>query len=236
MKNCRAEESGAGTGLFRQSSIIDHRSSVAGFTLLELLISLSIVGLILIIVFGALRIGSRAWERGERDVETHQRQRIVLELMGQQLASASPQEIRVGEEKPFYFKGDERSVAFTSRVAVLPTNRFGTVFVQYQVGEAEGGEGESLSFYEKRALFSGAPKGMDEPEEEDFLLLIPYMESLRFEYLGPPEGEEEDAPQWQEAWDPETDKGLPLGVRVSLVEKANMPPMRILAPIAAETE
>jgi len=78
-----------------QSSIINHQSSISsGFTLLELLISLSIVGLILLIVFGALRIGSRAWEKGERDVEAHQRQRIVLGLIKQQLASASLLEIK----------------------------------------------------------------------------------------------------------------------------------------------
>ncbi|HEX7533874.1 MAG TPA: prepilin-type N-terminal cleavage/methylation domain-containing protein [Syntrophales bacterium] len=36
-----------------------------GFTLLELLIALTITAMIVAIIFGALRIGIRAWEKGE---------------------------------------------------------------------------------------------------------------------------------------------------------------------------
>ena len=66
------------------------RDSSKGFTLLELLISLTIIGLILVIIFGALRIGVRAWEKGERDVESHQRRRVVLGLVKRQFASTYP--------------------------------------------------------------------------------------------------------------------------------------------------
>ncbi len=219
--------------VFYQSSIINHQSSISsGFTLLELLISLSIVGLILLIVFGALRIGSRAWEKGERDVEAHQRQRIVLGLIKQQLASASLLEIKIGDQKPFYLKGDDRSVAFISRVPVLPDNRVGMAYVQYVVQEEDEGDRERLSFYEKSGLLFGKDKEMEEPEEDDFLLLIPGIESLRFEYLKGPE-KDEDQPEWQEVWDPEADQGLPLAVRITFIEKPEMPPMRMIVRIAA---
>ena len=33
------------------------------------MISLTIMALVLVLVFGAFRIGSRAWEKGEKDVE-----------------------------------------------------------------------------------------------------------------------------------------------------------------------
>lgn len=222
--------------VFCQSSIINHQSSIsAGFTLLELLISLSIVGLILIIVFGALRIGSRAWEKGEREVEAHQRERIVLELVKQQLTSASLQEIKVGEQKPFYLKGNDRSVSFISRVPVLPDNWLGMAYVQYIVEDEEGGDRERLSFCEKSVLLLGKDKEMEEPEEDDFLLLIPGIESLRFEYLKGPE-EDGDQPKWQEEWDPETDQGLPLAIRITFIEKPEMPPIRMIARIAAEAK
>ena len=212
------------------------RSSFStGFTLLELLISLSIVGLILLIVFGALRIGSRAWEKGEKDVESHQRQRIVLDLMRQQLASAVQQEIEVEGEKPFFLKGDERSLAFTSRVAVVPENRIGTVFVQYSVQEEKGGEGEELRFYEKSSLFMGAGKGVEEPGEDDFILLIPQMEGLRFAYLKAPE-KEGDEREWQDAWDPGEDKGMPLAVRITFMEGPGKPGIRVIAPIESESD
>jgi len=186
-------------------------------------------------VFGALRIGTRAWEKGERDVEAHQRQRIVLGLVKQQLASASLQEIKMGDQKPFYLKGDDRSVAFISRVPVLPDNRVGMAYVQYAVQEEDGGDRERLSFYEKSVLLFGKDKEMEEPEEDDFLLLIPGIESLRFEYLKGPE-KDEDQPEWQGEWDPEEDQGLPLAVRIIFIEKPDMPPISMVVPIAAEAK
>ena len=43
----------------------------AGFTLLELLLALSIVGALLAIAFGGLRVAIAAWGRGEDRVEIH---------------------------------------------------------------------------------------------------------------------------------------------------------------------
>lgn len=54
---------------------------------MELLISLTIISVIVVIISGALRIGVRAWEKGEQDIETRQRYRIVLDLMKRQLTS-----------------------------------------------------------------------------------------------------------------------------------------------------
>ena len=207
----------------------------SGFTLLELLISLSIMGLILLIVFGALRIGSRAWEKGERDVEAHQRARIVLDLLKQQLASASLHEIKIGDEKPFYLKGNDRSVAFISRIPVLPGNSTGMAYVQYVVQDEVGGDRERLSFYEDSALLFAKDRDRNVPEKDDFIVLIPEIESLRFEYLKGSE-KDKDQPEWQEEWDPVEDQGLPIAVRIIFTEKPGMPQMRVIARIAAEAK
>ncbi|HNT58060.1 MAG TPA: prepilin-type N-terminal cleavage/methylation domain-containing protein, partial [Syntrophales bacterium] len=58
-----------------------------GFTLLELLISLTLLSVIAVLVFGALRLGVRAWEKGEATIETRQRERIVMDLLQRQMAS-----------------------------------------------------------------------------------------------------------------------------------------------------
>jgi len=44
-----------------------------GFTLLELLISMTILAMIVVIIFGAFRVGIRAWEKGEKDLGVRQR-------------------------------------------------------------------------------------------------------------------------------------------------------------------
>ena len=40
------------------------RNGAAGFTLLEMIVSFTILSLIVIGAFGALRMGTNAWERG----------------------------------------------------------------------------------------------------------------------------------------------------------------------------
>ena len=64
------------------------KPSSSGFTLLELILSLTILSVVLLLIFGALRVGTRAWEKGEKDVEIQQRRRAVLDLIQKQIASA----------------------------------------------------------------------------------------------------------------------------------------------------
>jgi general secretion pathway protein J len=133
---------------FRQSTI------PSGFTLLELMISLTIIGLVLVLVFGSLRIGARAWEKGERAVEIHQRQRVVLDNIKRQIASVCLREIRGDEEegptkKEVFFRGDSEGMEFISRVPMSPMIRTGMVYVKYVVREDDGGDTRRLLFYEK---------------------------------------------------------------------------------------
>ena len=48
-----------------------------GFTLLELLLALAIVGALLAIAFGGLRVAVTSWQRGEDRAEAHQHVRSV---------------------------------------------------------------------------------------------------------------------------------------------------------------
>ncbi|TFG90510.1 MAG: prepilin-type N-terminal cleavage/methylation domain-containing protein, partial [Syntrophobacterales bacterium] len=186
------------------------RGDNRGFTLLELLISITILSLITLLVFGAFRIGIRAWERGERNIDGHQRERIVLDLIKRQLASIPVDTVK--EEKALVLKGDNKSLGFVSNIHLVPSNKFGMVYVKYLVEEAEGG-GEILSLNERNVMMMmGREDGIDDSDDL-------YIELLRgtgmvFEYLK--NGTDEDAPQWKETWDPEVETGFPVAVRVTL--------------------
>jgi len=221
---------------FRQSSIVNHQSSIPhGFTLLELMISLTIVGLILLIVFGALRIGARAWEKGEKDVEIHQRQRVILENMKRQIASTCLREIMSEDQKEVFFRGDRESMEFMSRLPMVPTTRSGMVYVKYVVREEEGGEKKRLMLYEKDVVFLEKEKDIDDQDEADFFELIPGAESIEFEYLKGPE-DKDGNPEWQETWDPDNDPGIPLAVKIILREDAEVSPIYVIARLQAEAK
>lgn len=212
-----------------------HSDMRNGFTLLELIISLTIVGLIVVIVFGSFRVGARAWEKGEKDVEVRQRQRIVLELIRRQLASACIGELEPGGLKPFFLKGENKSIEFISRVPMVPFNKIGMVYVKYFIKEKGRLDKESLLFYEQSISFPDKKKELGDLDDEDFAVLITGVGSISFEYLkGRPAGE---ALEWQKNWDPETDEGLPLAVKIIFegdTETSPIHPIQVISRIRSE--
>ena len=57
------------------------RGRQRGFTLIEIVIALSIVGALLVIMFGGLRVGLGAWRRGEDRAELLEHERNVDQMM-----------------------------------------------------------------------------------------------------------------------------------------------------------
>ncbi|WP_373499508.1 type II secretion system protein J [Desulfococcus sp.] len=154
-----------------------------GFTLLELIISLTILGVIVTIVFGALRIGVRAWEKGESDIDNRQRHRIVLDRIGQQMASIYiPVDLPMAEAAKYHLRGDAFSVEFISRTSLMPENRAGLVYVKYEV-RTDGDGGRSLLFYEQNLAQRSPDPQENEIREEDFHVLLPHAAECGFAYL-----------------------------------------------------
>lgn len=201
-----------------------------GFTLLELMLSLTILGLVLLIVFGALRIGTRAWEKGEKDVNIQQRQRAVLSLMEKQLASACLYEIKVGDD-PFYFRGSETDMEFVSRIPMIPGGRSQIVYVRYHIKAEDVGRKMQLLLYEKEAGYLKA-EDLEFQEDEDFFLLISGVENCNFNYMKPSDSEGET--DWQVNWNPSEDKGMPVAVRISLQQTADVAPISLVVPIRCQ--
>ncbi|HIF03387.1 MAG TPA: prepilin-type N-terminal cleavage/methylation domain-containing protein, partial [Nitrospinaceae bacterium] len=66
------------------------RESNQGFTLLELILSLGIIGFIVTIALGAIRLGASAQETGQLKIDTFQRLRLIQNQLGQKIKSNYP--------------------------------------------------------------------------------------------------------------------------------------------------
>lgn len=203
------------------------RGGNRGFTLLELVISLTIVAVIVVIIFGALRIGVRAWEKGEKDVDSRQKQRIVLDLIRRQLASTCVNGVWRRDQQLVSLKGDDKSIEFVSQIPLTPGNRFGTVHVKYSVKREKEGEKVQLTFYERNVALSDKKFGAVNQDDGDFSELLSGMKSIVFEYLK--EQPDEAASKWQKSWDPAVDKGGPRAVRVTIEENDEKVPIYVIA-------
>jgi len=199
----------------------------SGFTLLELLISLTIIAVIVVITSGAFRIGIRAWEKGEHNIETNQRIRIVLDLINHQTASICPRNIKNEDGKDRFFNAENKSLSFLSYMPLVPGNTFSTVYVKYVVEKGED-DAEHLFFYEKNIVLSD--KETAEPAAEEFHELI-QAHTIEFDYLR----KEDNEVRWQPSWDPENDKGFPLAIRISLKRDKESAPIRVIARVHKDT-
>lgn len=78
-----------------------------GFTLLELIIALTILTLIIVLAFGSFRIGLKAWETGDKRIDLLYRMKFLVDLMEKEISSSYPH---------YYFKDDKKKetiLAFT---------------------------------------------------------------------------------------------------------------------------
>jgi competence protein ComGC len=188
-------------------------AATAGFTLLELVITFTFLSVILVLILGAMRLGSSSWDRGEESAERYQRIRIVFKLITQQLKSAYPYKVKAQKAEADYiaYQGEGDSLRFVSAFSLQARRPEGLVFVIYRV-EEKGSAGKILKVYEKRVLNKDFME--DTPDDDKFMLLLEDLSDFKFEYFQ--EGESKDvAGEWLASWDGKEKKELPLEVRMT---------------------
>src|SRR4030043_332544 len=102
----------------------------AGFTLVEVMVSLTVLGFILLMIFGAFRLGLSAWERGDSIKEEYQKVRIISQLISQQIKSFVPYKIKTKKAEGDYlaFNGKARSLRFVSALPIKAKQPGGVVY------------------------------------------------------------------------------------------------------------
>lgn len=175
----------------------------AGFTLVEIVLALSILALLVLTGWGAFFAGQRAVTTGERGAERSQRLRVVAELIGRQIRSTVFYFARYDDDVVPYFVGGADRLSF---VSAAPQSRGGTglAVVTYQVVDGQ-------LFLEERVGFTpddlyNSPR---DARVEHAVLLRDFTE-LRFEYLPLDDPEM----QWQRVWDAREEDTLPASVRL----------------------
>jgi general secretion pathway protein J len=201
-----------------------------GFTLLELLLAMAITAIIMVLIFGTMRIGIRAWERGDRDVDQQQRLRIALEMMTHQLNALTRIDGWNGSGQPVCLDGTQHRIAFVSRMALDPARQLGVVQVRYEV-ETSGG-GVDLRVIEAPLAMAFEFPDVDAPATQG-LTLMRDMHDITFHYLVPSNSGQ--APEWSDRWEASgASEELPLAIRVQVTDRPDRPPVRILVPLRDE--
>jgi prepilin-type N-terminal cleavage/methylation domain-containing protein len=181
-----------------------------GFTLLEITISLTILGLLSLVVFAGLRVGTRAWTRGAQAVEEQQRFRVLFDRLFTEIKSAYTLRVRVDNRMRLAFIGEPDSLELISTSDLVTSLSTPTGLKRLAIYVAHGGgpdDPHGLVFRE--SLIDYGEDFFTEEEDQDTpsveYVVSERVTDIRFRYFYYPtlqvldwEGEEEG--EWTDTW------------------------------------
>jgi general secretion pathway protein J len=190
-----------------------------GFTLIEVILAISIFSLIAVILYGALYLGRRAVDKGTSSTAAAQKERMLGSFLSNYVRSAFP--YRASPQDPsVFFHGEESSMAF---VSALSRGLGGRGMAKVTVAW-DGRPGSALTLEEEMPVrvLGAEPSG----GYRNRVVLYPAVDEFQVDYLAP-EGPED---QWVERWDGAEKKTLPRAVRFHL-RAAGRPEKEWVLPI-----
>lgn len=178
-----------------------------GFTLLELLIAITLLGFMLALLFGGMRLGARSWDAGELRSGHATHLALVQGFLRRELGQAHPYRWRKKVDTELAFAGESNRLRFVAPIAA----RLGPGGL-YLLSVELVADKDGHQLVMKRVI--------PEPDSGDFTpldnadaekdVLAEQVESLTFAYFG---AETKDAePQWLDKWD--DPKLLPYLIRI----------------------
>lgn len=179
----------------------------AGFTLLELLISITIFALLMVVLIGALQLGSRQIGRLTVQVDQSSQVALIQNFLRTQLGAAEPLVSDVDDSKLVQFAGDAERVDFVAAAPQsLPAGGLLAFSAAFRPGTGSAGG----------QLVLGWQPLPDDPDASAPgaapTVLFDHVRAAKFVYYGPSSPTAD--PDWQSSWQGKS--YLPLLVRLSV--------------------
>jgi general secretion pathway protein J len=187
-----------------------------GFTLLELLLALAIVGALVVIAFSGVRIALASWRQGEDRAEAYQHLRGVALTLARALGSTYPYNAPRGDTPTavLLFAGGPSSLEFVTQNAPYPAS-VPVAFTAVVIELSTTGERQGLVIRQRvlpnRNPFTDAKVAFNDPT----------LTELSFSYL-------DENGAWQDTWDVDTQKRLPRAIRINVGGTLNGRPQALL--------
>ena len=220
----------------------------AGVTLLELLVSITIVALLAATALFAWRVGVSAWEKAGTQLE---KGRLVLsahQLLQEQMASMVPYEAMTEQRgRAVFFQGEGQTARFVSRYSLANRAASGLYLIEYHVTEQQNGTVQLL-LRETPVRGNGELGAMVaaiESQPEGFRLRLPVFErdpetvvlleglrECRFEYYRRAATGEQGS--WTDEWVPPGRDEVPPAMRIQVVaqmDAGELTPVTIVAAV-----
>ena len=201
--------------------MIDTKSK--GFTLLELLICITILAMILSILTGVFRLGFQAWKYSDKNLPERDFIRSFTHVVVSQIRSAYP------SRKPaFHFHGKANEMSFVTTLSMFGDTT-DLCYVSYRIIEDKRDPGRyQLMVYEK--LFKSDSILPEAIPLEEFVPFLKGIKEFHFAYLSPPVAGQQA--KWEAEWNERDPSPLPPdAVKIHILFEGALPPVDLIIPV-----
>ena len=199
---------------------------VRGFTLLELIIALSLLALMAAVLAGSVSLSARSWDGGEAKAADVSEMRQAQEFLRGQMVALYPQRIRKAVDLPLMFAGEREEIRYA---AALPPRVIegGVYFFRLSLSRGDNGAGLLVLERVVPEPDAAALPGFDKAERS---ILARGIAELRIGYFGrDPGAAVTDEPRWRDRW--EDTQRLPDLVRIEVKPERGLPwPTLVVEP------
>ncbi|MGB4498968.1 MAG: prepilin-type N-terminal cleavage/methylation domain-containing protein [Methylococcaceae bacterium] len=164
-----------------------------GFTLIEVLIGMTLLSLMVVLLFSSLTIGAKSWEQGEKKIADVNEIAVVQQFFNHYLAHSVPQWNDFDPEKDriFSFQGKKQSLQF---VAAFPASAERAGLQLFNLELVKKNKNSFISF----AVTPFFPLTENEEFFEDEISLVENVARFELAYFGL--NDETGESGWQNEW------------------------------------
>jgi prepilin-type N-terminal cleavage/methylation domain-containing protein len=217
-----------------------------GFTLIELMLALSLMGLLTATSVAAWRVGVSAQEKVSQITTANRRRSSVAEFFVAQIGAIVPMRMRSNQgTRGLSFAGTPSSMMLVSRYSLAQRTRSGLVLAMYKI---EKNEGKETLMYSERIISS--QRDLDQllagitsegqsltgqeltavSRDNRWITMIENLDDGYFEYFGKVQLDKESI--WERTWDSSSGR-LPQGVALHF-SSSEAPGRELPSTITAE--
>lgn len=203
----------------RLNSIAQRHKSEQGFTLIEVLIAMSLLGIMVVLLFASLRTCAQSWEKGEAKIAAVNEVAVVYQFFKRHLATALPLNNDFNPEKiRFSFQGEPELLSF---VSPFPASAAKAGLQMFSLRVVE--DDQSRYLQASLSPFVQSPQNVEQPKEE--VTLIDHVQKISLAYFGSDPFSEQ--PSWQNDWFDRENLPRLVKIKIELEDGTQWPEMII---------
>lgn len=177
-----------------------------GFTLIEVVLALSIFALMAAILYGAFALGHTAVEKSDANSTRNQKQRAIADLLGGYIRSTFPYRDSP-QEQSIFFDGESDGLTF---ISAYSQGMGGRGMAKISIAKVEDSDGRAALKLEESTPVRIDPDSGSAGQSYS-VVMQENVREFRLAYLDP-QAEDE---KWEERWDGREMRILPRAVRLS---------------------